>query len=64
MRRNRDIERFHICRRCEGTNTEQVGSHENADWNVLVYVGYCRDCHDDYGYNVRLETIEDKEGRI
>jgi len=40
----------------------QIGTDDNE--NRFVYVGWCNDCQDDYGYRFLVENVEDRKGRI
>lgn len=57
------IQQFMTCRRCQKkTNTEVIGVGERYD--RLTFVGWCWDCMREYAYNVPIEDVHDKEGRI
>lgn len=62
MKQDSNIERFHTCYRCKGTNTEQIGMADN--FSHYQFVGWCFDCRDDYGYRLNISTVWDKENRI
>lgn len=62
MREHRDIDRFIICRKCKGTNTEQIGMADN--FSHYQFVGWCFDCRDDYGYRIEISTVWDRKGRL
>lgn len=57
-----DIERFSICKRCSGTNTSQNGTSDD-EYHIWFY-GWCFDCERGYVYDVRVQTVSDKEGRL
>lgn len=59
----REVEKFRECRWCGGKNTTEVACTQEELYR-FYYFGWCKDCQEGYDYNLRVDIIWDKEGRI
>lgn len=63
MRRARkDFERFKKCPKCGGVNTSENGFSD--DEFHLWFFGWCFSCDHGYQYDMRVETVRDRKGRL